>query len=186
MREVLQLHMEEQQYREMIRRYHFNEEDLAQIRQIGKLTMEAAAPVLYYEILEQDSRLAVIVTLGEGVDELQQRCVCRERLLESYMIECVAMELMRCAYEQAAECIHAHTGMWITGFDFLGDKIPLNCMEEIFVQLMPLEVSYNQAYMLTPRKSVVFMTGLCAKRQDSYCRVCSGCGNLSCTHRQPG
>ena len=199
MKERLSLHLQDKQYRDMLSKYHFAESDLGQLRQVGALVEEAAEPVMYYGMFGQGKEvgeeqydtlgkecLAVIVTLGGGVDELQSRYTRRERLTESYMIECIGMELLRVAYEQAAERIHAHTGKWISKFDFVGDKVPFDCMEEIFKRLSPEEISYNQAYMLTPKKTVVFLTDLCEERKESYCHVCADCSHAACPDRVTG
>lgn len=198
MRERLQLHIQDIQYREIMARYHFAENDLERLKHMGTLVEREVSSVMYYEVLMPmqeavDSgrrntelsaeRLAVIVTLGSGVDELQNRYVQKERLTEGYMVECISMELLRVAYERAAECIHAHTGKWISGFDFVGDAIPLSYMEEIFRQLAPREVSFNQAYMLSPKKTVVFLSDLCGERKDSYCHICADCSYISCPDR---
>lgn len=180
----------------MLVRYHFGEHDLEQLRQIGNLVEEAMEPVMHYEVFTRkaDERvagddissidcMAVIVTLGGGVDELQNRYMQKERMSESYMMECIGMELLRAAYDQTAEHIHAYTGRWMSDYEFVGDKIPFTYMEEIFGLLRPQEVNYNQAYMLTPKKTVVFLTNLCDERKDSYCHVCAECMNLACPNR---
>lgn len=132
----------------------------------------------------EDKRLAVIVTLGSGFDMLQERYMQRGRLSEGYMLECIGMELLCNAYEQTAERIYGRTGMWISGFDFLGDREPLSRMTEIFQKIQPREIQYNQAYMLTPKKTVIFLTDLCEKRKESYCHVCTDCGNMNCPNRK--
>ncbi len=184
MRKRLHLHLEEKEYRDIIQRCHFRESDLAKLKEAGEMTEAAATPEIFFEAAEEEKRIPVIVTLGGGVDELQDSYMQKERLTESYMIECVAMELLEKAYWQAASCVYAHTGMWMSGICFLGDKIPLGSMEEIFRRLNPQGIAYNQAYMLTPKKTVVFLADLCAERRDEGCAVCAECGNLSCTNRR--
>lgn len=184
MRRTLHLYIEEKQYEDMIRRYHFWERDLVRLREMGRMTQEASSSEVYFEVSEDGKRVPVIVTLGSGVDKLQERYMERVRMTESYMIECVAMELLENAYGQIAECIYACTGMWMSGIDFLGDKIPLGSMEEIFQRLKPQRIMYNQAYMLTPRKTVVFFTDLCMECRDGYRNVCTDCGNISCINRR--
>ena len=188
MRERLQIGMRDEQYREMLARYHFETRDLGRFRQVGALVQEAAKPCLYWERLtpekERGEEIAVIVTLGAEVDELQNRYQQEERLSESYMAECVGMELLRVAYEQAAERIRAHTGKWPAAFAFVGEKEPFARMEEIFRLLAPDGVSYNQAYMITPKKTAVFLTALRAERKDSYCHICADCTNFACRNRE--
>lgn len=128
--------------------------------------------------------MSVIVTLGDGVDELQNQYMRKERVSESYMMECIGMEFLRAAYEQTAEHIHAYTGRWMSDFEFIGDKIPFTYMEEIFRLLKLQEVKYNQAYMLTLKKTVVFITDLCTERKGSCCHVCAECSYLECSNRK--
>lgn len=182
--DTLSLHLEEDQYRDMIAQYHFAEEDLEQLERIGKFAEEVSVSEMYCGMMVNENRLAVIVTLGSGFDVLQEQYMQRERLLEGYMLECIGMELLRKAYEQTAEHIYAHTGMWISGFDFLGEREPFSRMEEIFRQIQPQGIECNQAYMLMPKKTVVFLTDLCEQRKDSYCHVCADCGNVNCLNRK--
>lgn len=183
----MQISMRDGQYVEMLAGYHFGPDDLTRLRQVGALVEKAAAPVLYWDRMpgteEQAEEIAAIVTLGAGVDELQDGYMSEERLSESYMAECVGMELLRAAYEQTAERIYASTGKWLSGFAFLGERAPLERMEEIFRRLAPEGVSYNQAYMLTPRKTVAFLTSLRGERRESYCNICADCTNFSCRNR---
>lgn len=186
MREKLEPYIEEESYGQILSRYHFRESDEARIRALAKRVLLAAEPLLYYapRSLEEQSGLAVLVTLGAGVDDLQNACTEEGRLSESYMIECIAMELLGNAYEQSAEKIYDHYGQWISGFAFLGSAVPIQEMETLFRILKPQEIFYNQAYMLTPKKTVAFYTTLTGKRQEAYCNQCESCGNTKCAHRK--
>lgn len=184
MHEKIRLHLKDQQYRDIIARYHFSPDDLSVLRQMGNLAVKAADPAVYYEVSAERKRMPVIVTLGSGIDELQDQYLQEESLLESYMIECISMELLHNAYACAARRIYDCTGLWITNFKFLGDKAPLHCMEEIFRRLIPQGIRYNQAYMITPKKTVVFYANLSTQHTGIPCQVCKECSNLSCPDRQ--
>ncbi|MDE7198274.1 MAG: hypothetical protein K2O15_05255 [Lachnospiraceae bacterium] len=186
MREKLEPYIEESTYGQIISHYHFRKSDEAQIRDLADRLLSMSEPLLYYApySLKEQSRLAVLVTLGAGADELQRVCTEEGRLGESYMIECIAMELLGNAYEQSAEKIHEHYGLWTGPFAFLGSAAPIEEMEALFHILEPQEISYNQAYMLTPKKTVAFETTLTQRRQESYCNQCETCRNTKCIHRK--
>lgn len=210
MRETFQIRLQEEQYRMMLERYHFRQTDADQLRCLGAILERLAGPVMYFapcsvtengyntgihmlvgdaqcgEAAEwkEGTQLAVLVSLGEKVDALQNEYVVKDRLTEGYMIECIGMELLQTAYAKSAEILWKQSGLWMGGFEFLGDKYPLEWTEEIFGLLQPESITYNKAYMMTPRKTVVFLTTLHCKRQQSYCHICESCSNLQCPNRQ--
>lgn len=127
--------------------------------------------------------LAVAVSLGENIDILQNEYISRECLTEAYMIECIGMELLKNAYELAAEKIRDQYGLWTGGFEFLGERYPLEMTGAVLGLLAPDAITYNAAYMLMPKKTVVFMTALQEERRNGYCHVCDTCSNLRCPNR---
>lgn len=127
--------------------------------------------------------LAVAVSLGENIDILQNEYISRECLTEAYMIECIGMELLKNAYELAAEKIWDQYGLWTGGFEFLGERYPLEMTGAVLGLLAPDAITYNAAYMLMPKKTVVFMTALQEERRNGYCHVCDTCSNLRCPNR---
>ena len=210
MREIFQIRLQEEQYRRMLKRYHFGEADSDLLVCMGDTLQQIAEPVMYYEPcsivdsagrltrirmadVEESSKpvgckegmqLAVLVSLGEKVDALQNEYVAKDQLTEGYMIECIGMELLQTAYAKSAEILWKQSGLWMGGFEFLGDKYPLEWTEDIFNLLQPEDIAYNKAYMMTPKKSVVFLTTLHRERRQSYCHVCESCSNLQCPNRQ--
>lgn len=204
MKEILQIRLQEEHYKAMLAQYHFRLMDLEQLKCLGEILLRTIDPVMYYipcritdtgdnaagtQILRTDqvkegTQLAVIVSLGAKVDALQNEYVRKERLTEGYMIECIGMELLKMAYELTAEKLWKQFGLWMGAFSFLGDRYPLEMTEDVFRLIAPEEISYNQAYMLTPKKTVVFMTTLQQERKDGYCHICDACSNLQCPNRQ--
>lgn len=186
MREKLELYLEDNACAQMRSRYHFSKGDEARIRALTDRLLSVAEPVLYYapKSAGEQGCLAVLVTLGAGVDELQDACTKDGLLGESYMVECIAMELLGSAYEQSAERIYGHYGLWPGRFAFLGSERPIEETEVLFRMLRPADISYNQAYMFTPKKTVAFYTTLTAKRQESYCNQCETCRNTRCANRR--
>lgn len=201
MKETLRIRLQEEHYKSMLERYHFRQTDLEQLRCLGEILLRTAEPVMYCEpcrVTDADTKivktqtadarvgtqLAVIVSLGAKVDALQNEYINKERLTEGYMIECIGMELLKAAYELTAERIWKTFGLWIGEFAFLGERYPLELTEDVFRLLAPEEITYNQAYMLTPKKTVAFMTTLQKERKGGYCHICDACSNLQCPNRQ--
>ncbi len=176
----LSLQLIQADYDRILDKYHFCENDLDSIKKVGEYILQIAKPVLFYEYTD---KVYVIVTLGNAIDLLQDGYSKTEKMTEAYMVECISMELLTQAYEQTGEIIHKATGGWLKEYSFLGDKYPLAMMEEIFNRLQPEGVSFNQAYMMTPKKTVVFVSQLQKERNLSECHICRNCSNINCTNR---
>jgi hypothetical protein len=170
-------------YEEMRKRYHFRRADLERLRRLGDEALFAVEPVMYCAPYD-GSLCAVIVSLGAKIDALQDGYSAQGCLIDAYMIECIAMELLKNTYELAAAALHEAYGLWMDGYDFLGERYPIELTADVFKLLQPKEISYNQAYMLTPKKTVIFLTTLQQERQDSYCHVCGRCSNMACPNRR--
>ena len=186
MRETLQPYIAEDGYRQILPRYHFQEKEEDLIRSLTKQLYQVLDSATYFACKSprEENRLAVLVTLGSGVDHLQEAYTKAGQLTEGYMIECIAMKLLKNAYEQAADKIYSHYGRWAGRFEFLGEAVPIEALEEMFTILEPKEISYNQAYMLMPKKTAAFFTTLTENRQTAYCNFCQTCSHVKCVHRQ--
>ncbi len=185
MREILHPYIADGAYQQILSHYHFQQRDEDKIHILTQQLLQVTDGVVYYaDDYLQKSRLVVLVTLGAGVDALQEEYTAAGQLTESYMIECIAMELLKNAYEQAADLIYSHYGCWMDGFDFLGEIVPIESMKELFAILEPEEISYNQAYMITPKKTAAFYTTLTDSRKTAYCNLCDMCSHTKCVHRK--
>ena len=176
----LKLQLSQKDYSKIQNKYHFGDADLDTLKQVGEHLLRIAKPKLFYDRADM---VYVILSLGSAVDCLQDDYSAMGKMIESYMVECISMELLIQAYEQTGEIIHADTGMWLNEFSFLGDKYPLTMMDDIFRRLQPEEVSFNQAYMMTPKKTVVFVSHLQKDRKLSACHICRNCSNVHCANR---
>lgn len=123
----------------------------------------------------------VIVTLGGGPDRLQESYTAEGMLTESYMAECICMELLRKACGELNEKIGKKYGLLVEKMLFPGSELPLEAMEGIFSQIRQTTVSYNPCYMLSPKKSVVYL----AQLGNRACgELCDSCGNKDCPNRK--
>lgn len=135
---------------------------------------------------ERAHSATVVMTLGIGVDLLQERYQNTGRMIESYMVESIGGELLMQGYARIARWIKEQTGYHVTAYHFFGEdeKYPLWQMKEILADAGQTKVTCNEAFCLSPRKSVVFGLEL-SKDGDEACEeICTTCGRRAeCSHR---
>lgn len=126
----------------------------------------------------------VVMSLGNGVDCLQERYSERELLSQSYMIEVLASELLLQGYAAYNRYIKKNTDWHVARYHFLGSEedFPLEKLPALLKELTPL-VTCNSAFCMLPKKSVAFIAEL-TQDDKVRCRgICVGCNNLNCSNR---
>lgn len=126
----------------------------------------------------------VIMSLGEGLDNLQESYHVKGLLSQSYMLEVLADELLMKAYEAYNRYIDVNTGQHVARYRFPGSEkeFPLEKIPKL-LEGMTKRITCNAAFCMSPKKSVVFIARLTTD-EDIRCEgVCAGCGNLHCVNR---
>lgn len=126
----------------------------------------------------------VVMSLGNGVDRLQERYCERELLSQSYMIEVLASELLLQGYAAYNRYIRKNTEWHVARYHFLGSEeaFPLEMLPYLLKELTPL-ITCNSAFCMMPRKSVAFIAEL-TQDDKVQCRgICVGCNNFNCSNR---
>lgn len=144
---------------------------------------DKAAPVCKDILLSSGKQgfCQVIATLGSGPDRLQDGYAAKGMLTESYMAECICMELLRKACGELNEKIREKYGLFVEKMLFPGSELPLEAMEGIFAQAGQTAVSYNPCFVLSPKKSVVYL----AQLGNRACgEPCDSCSNKGCPNRK--
>lgn len=178
------------------RKYHFDEEQTSQIRSVAEemlpLMREEGfwirkAYLLEHQWLSSASDTAyecVAMSLGCGVDLLQEGYSEKGLLLESYMVEVLASELLMRGYDAYNRYILEHTAQHVARYHFPGSEetLPLEMLPGLLESLTQ-KITCNAAFCMQPKKSVVFISEL-TQDETIYCEgVCSGCTNKSCQNR---
>lgn len=126
----------------------------------------------------------VVMSLGNGIDFLQERYSERKMLSHSYMIEVLAGEFLLQGYAAYNCYIQKNTDWHVAKYHFLGSEedFPLEMLPELLKTLTPL-ITCNSAFCMLPKKSVAFIAEL--TRDDKVrCRgICVDCSNLNCSGR---
>ena len=190
--EITALCRDEQFLHSVMKKYHYDPEEYPTLKQLA----EQMVPGLEKEAGWQDgdfeetfprrdqSFLAVGITLGKGIDELQENYLRDGLLTESYMIEVLSSELLLKSYQAYTEWVAAHRELHVARLHFLGaegapglENLPALLRE------LNLPVTCNEAYCMIPKKSVVFYAELTRDAFTKCAGICLGCGRRDCPNR---
>lgn len=126
-----------------------------------------------------------VLTLGAGIDELQNDYTEKEEFCECYMVETIGNELLLDCYVMFNEWVAQHTGWHVARYHFFGsrDDLPAEGMRNVLEHWKDADVWCNEAYCLVPKMSVVFLAEL-TRDENQVCEgICMGCGNRNCPNR---
>lgn len=188
--ETLTDHMTEGAFlTEISSKYHYSETQL--------LTLAAVSECMQKHLLRDVRRekagwnwgglvtlSPVCITLGPGIDSLQDVYLEQGLLSEAYMIEVIAAELLLQAYPLWNRWLADRSEMNVRRYHFPGsdESCAMERMPELLREL-GVPVACNEAYCLLPRKSVVFYAELTSEPGAVCQGICVGCGSLHCPNR---
>lgn len=137
----------------------------------------------------------VVMTLGAGVDALQEKYLSDGKLTEGYMVEILGSEILLLAYGAYNEWIRKHTDQVVARYYFLGMEMPEDeTLQDAEVRLsienLPvilarsgLPVTCTEGFCMVPKKSVAFYAALTDDRSVTCEGICMGCGREDCPNR---
>lgn len=173
----------------VMKKFHFGREERELFLLIGQEVEEAVAGRAGFWCSDcRDARknlAAAALTLGAGVDELQDGYAQKGRLTEMYMAETIAEELLLAAYRDFNRWVEKKTGLHVARYFFFGaqEAYLLSEMPAALELLGQQEVKCNRACCLTPKKSVVFLAELTDEENVRCEGVCMGCARKDCPNR---
>lgn len=137
-----------------------------------------AADVLHEEI---------VMSLGSGLDDLQESYTQRGRLSESYMLEVLADELLLEGYGAYNRYIRENTDWHVARYHFFGSEegFPLEMLPEL-LDSFAIPVTCNEVFCMQPKKSVAFVSELTQDENVSCRGICMGCNSTRCPNRTEG
>ena len=126
----------------------------------------------------------VVMTLGAGVDALQERYLAESKLTEAYMVEVLASEILLVAYTAYNQYVRENTDRAVSRYHFLGADAahPLEGLPELLTR-SGLAVTCTEGYCMLPKKTVAFYAELTADKTVSCEGICMGCGRTDCPNR---
>ena len=122
-----------------------------------------------------------VLTLGEGVDRLQDRYRERENMTAAYMAEVISNEILMKSYEAYDRMLAETTDYRVKEFHFPGSEeaYPLSDIGKI-LDMLDAPVQCLTSFCMVPRKSVVFYAELTREKGNACRSVCQTCEKRSC------
>lgn len=183
MRLDLSLRLTDRELRECISRYHFTESDRITLAALQEAVLPLLKPRAYYASYEGEQEVACIVTLGEGLDLLQELYMREDALSEAYMLDCLGASLLQQAYEDFVAFLQKDKGRYVEKLIFLGEEYPLTLTPKL-IALTGAEVHSSEDFVLTPRKSVSLILPMTDHPVEGACHICRNCRNVTCSLRK--
>ncbi len=178
-----QIPFSQTEYVQALVRNHFQETDFSECLKIEKKLMLSDLKVKVWYRPEQEGKILVVMTLGQIFDDLVEEYEKKEELLLAYALDCLAMEILKKAYDMFSKKLYEKEGKYPSEYHFLDDKEMKN-MPGILKEMNIQEVRCNEAFALIPQKTVVFMTKLSSEENAECIRLCENCKQKNCPNRE--
>ena len=171
----LNVSLDEACLQEFVRRYHFNDADKKEIIRLYRQLSPRVHAEFHY--VTEGNGAVVVMTLGSAFDEFQDSFI-------QNMVDCLGLEIMSLAYDKIDEKLHELTGKYAGGYVFTGvEELPLSETPRLMALLGQKVVTYNEAYVLLPKKSVLFTVPLYDEKIEKHDK-CAYCSAANCQLRK--
>ena len=135
-----------------------------------------------------EKSIIACITLGSGLDLLQDKYRADGNYLMEYMVETIASDLLMMAYPRWNEMVSKVYGRDLKRYHFYGSETDYP-MEATTYALDKLgnPVDCTSGYCLIPKKSVIFAAELAAAGEKAQCEgICVYCKNDKCPNHFAG
>jgi cob(I)alamin adenosyltransferase len=185
----LNVSLDEKCMSQFIRRYHFNDNDKKEIDKLCRQLTPRVHAEFHYCMTDDTFKdagkvAAVVMTLGTAFDELQDSFIKKGDIHRAYIVDCLGIEIMSIAYDRIDEKLHELTGLYAGGYIFTGsDELPLSETPRLMSLLGQKVITYNESFVLMPKKSVLFEVPLYGNKVEKHDR-CVYCSAVNCQYRK--
>lgn len=185
-------------YRRFLSQSHFQEADMDACMKVwtdfygtGVEEAKAAVKVWYRRIEGEDQRekndsadkITAVMTIGSAYDDMIALYEAKGELLKAYAADCFAMGILRLAYGLFGERLYEREKKYPGKLRFF-DEEQMKEVPELLKRMKVGEVSCNEAFAMTPQKSVVFMTEMSDEKSEDCGNICGNCLRTDCPNRQ--
>ncbi len=118
----------------------------------------------------------VVMSLGKGIDRLQESYSEKELIMQSYMTQALSGEVLMRGYKACARYLKKETGRYVAAYHFPGSEegFPQEMLPDLLKTYAP-GISCNSAFCMFPTKSVVFIAELTQDESKRCKSICAGC-----------
>lgn len=167
-------------------RFRFREADLPSIWEVHKQMQKAVKIEAFYTPYEAENadvnQMAAFVTLGAGVDRLQELYDREKKVFEQYALECISMVYLSHAYQKIFAAVQAEEKLAVGTFSFWEEHHTLEELQTLLAKYPQTGMTCTKEAVMHPQKSVVLVLGLqkekgkgCAPMEGMQKEMCSRC-----------
>lgn len=169
--------------------YHYNEQDMELLGRVasdmrGCMKDQECYELSFYKTMEHGREetkwVDVVITLGDGLDRLQEKYVRTQEVMKQWMLENISSELLMRQYTAINEQITHQTGknVWVMHFWGSEEAYPLKESAAVLQNFSSIRVRCTQEYCLHPSKSVLYRCELMNADHTQECTsLCDHCKN---------
>lgn len=167
-------------------KFHYEETRLEELRAVAEEMYPLLCREAFWERKQAEGQAVerVVMSLGPGVDALQERYSGQGHLSQSYMLEVLAGELLMQGYGAYNRYVAETTDRHVARYHFPGgeEAYPLEMLPDLLKGFHG-QVTCNEAFCMIPKKSVVFLSELTQDEKVRCEGICEGCNNAHCANR---
>lgn len=183
-----QISFSQTEYEEALMRCHFEGADLQECAQVwrdivdwGKSERKESGDewIRAWYRYETEEEILVIMTLGGRYDKLIEHYEQNGELLKAYAADCLAMAVLKKGYTMFSDALYQCENKYPGEFCFLEDE-QMKRVPGTLSDMGITEVFCNEAFVMVPQKTVVFMTELSDKKSKDCAEICENCTRKTC------
>ncbi|MBD5449370.1 MAG: hypothetical protein HDR28_04290 [Lachnospiraceae bacterium] len=172
----------------LMRREAFWERNISSLRNFSEnLNVNSAGDSMKNPLPDSSADMEyedVVMSLGAGIDSLQDHYSSQGLLSRSYMLEVLASEFLMQGYGAYNRYIEKNTDRHVARYHFLGseDAFPLEELPRLLEKTNG-QITCNEAFCMLPKKSVAFVAELTRDEKIRCEGICVGCNRMHCPNR---
>lgn len=169
-----------QEIRTLAERFHFGESDLPEMEALCAVLY----PLLHVQVccLLKERQAVCLVTLGEGIDKIQEECMQEGELLRAYMLDCLGNVILEKVYEEVEDILCRETGKYAGQYQFPEGEQILEWGKDLVNENESI-VRFLKMGMMKPKKSVLYAVSLGEREEKRKNSICESCSKKDCRYR---